>query len=314
MTFTVARSDAPSGTDSVDRATDIVHSSPVRPERRGDSSFMGLIPFLVFIAFFLGVPVFGIVLSAFRVADVNDPGSYVPSLANFVASFRGASWEAMQNSLQISLIAALTGGIIGLALAQAILTTRSKKLTAVVTVLTSVLANSGGVPLAFSFIAAVGNAGIMTGLLSLTDRGFTLYSSGGLILMYQYFLIPTMVMVVLPTLAGLRLEWKEAAASVGATSWHFWKKVGLPIATPAILAGFVLLFGASFATHASAAALIGGGGVPLITLRIDSGLAGGNLAGQENVAMALGVNMIIVALLVLLVYMPLQKRSLRWFK
>ncbi|TFD50053.1 ABC transporter permease subunit [Cryobacterium sp. Hh11] len=275
---------------------------------------MGLIPFLVFIAFFLGVPVFGIVLSAFRVADVNVPGSYVPSLANFVASFRGASWEAMQNSLQISLIAALTGGIIGLALAQAILTTRSKKLTAVVTVLTSVLANSGGVPLAFSFIAAVGNAGIMTGLLSLTDRGFTLYSSGGLILMYQYFLIPTMVMVVLPTLAGLRLEWKEAAASVGATSWHFWKKVGLPIATPAILAGFVLLFGASFATHASAAALIGGGGVPLITLRIDSGLAGGNLAGQENVAMALGVNMIIVALLVLLVYMPLQKRSLRWFK
>lgn len=314
MTLTVARSDAPSGTDSVDRATDIVHSSPARPERRGDSSFMGLIPFLVFIAFFLGVPVFGIVLSAFRVADVNDPGSYVPSLANFVASFRGASWEAMQNSLQISLIAALTGGIIGLALAQAILTTRSKKLTAVVTVLTSVLANSGGVPLAFSFIAAVGNAGIMTGLLSLTDRGFTLYSSGGLILMYQYFLIPTMVMVVLPTLAGLRLEWKEAAASVGATSWHFWKKVGLPIATPAILAGFVLLFGASFATHASAAALIGGGGVPLITLRIDSGLAGGNLAGQENVAMALGVNMIIVALLVLLVYMPLQKRSLRWFK
>ena len=314
MTLTVARSDAPSGTDSVDRATDIVHSSPARPERRDDSSFMGLIPFLVFIAFFLGVPVFGIVLSAFRVADVNDPGSYVPSLANFVASFRGASWEAMQNSLQISLIAALTGGIIGLALAQAILTTRSKKLTAVVTVLTSVLANSGGVPLAFSFIAAVGNAGIMTGLLSLTDRGFTLYSSGGLILMYQYFLIPTMVMVVLPTLAGLRLEWKEAAASVGATSWHFWKKVGLPIATPAILAGFVLLFGASFATHASAAALIGGGGVPLITLRIDSGLAGGNLAGQENVAMALGVNMIIVALLVLLVYMPLQKRSLRWFK
>ncbi|WP_233201880.1 ABC transporter permease subunit [Cryobacterium sp. Y11] len=310
----MARSDAPSGADSVDRAVDLVHSSPARAQRRGDSSFTGLIPFLVFIALFLGVPICGIVLSAFRVADVNDPGSYVPSLANFVASFRGASWDAMQNSLQISVIAALIGGVVGLALAQAILTTRSKKLIAVVTVLTSVLANSGGVPLAFSFIAAVGNAGIMTGLLSLTDLGFTLYSSGGLILMYQYFLIPTMVMVVLPTLAGLRLEWKEAAASVGATSWYFWKKVGLPIATPAILAGFVLLFGASFATHASAAALIGGGGVPLITLRIDSGLAGGNLAGQENVAMALGVNMIVVALVVLLIYMPLQKRSLKWFK
>jgi putative spermidine/putrescine transport system permease protein len=298
----------------IERATYRIHSLRARAERRTGASFMGLIPFLVFIALFLGVPVCGIVLSAFRVADVNEPGNYVPSLANFAASFRGASWDAMQNSLQISVIAALVGGIMGLALAQAILNTRSKKLTAVVTVLTSVLANSGGVPLAFSFIAAVGNAGIITELLSLTDLGFTLYSSGGLILMYQYFLIPTMVMVVLPTLAGLRTEWKEAAASVGATSWQFWKKIGLPIATPAILSGFVLLFGASFATHASAAALIGGGGVPLISLRIDSGLAGGNLAGQENVAMALGVNMIVVALAVLLIYMPLQKRSLKWFK
>jgi len=287
---------------------------PARTTRRIDAASLGLLPFAIFIVLFLGVPVGGMVLSALQVADVNEPGSYLFSLQNFVESFRGASWAALQNSLQISVTAALTGGVIGLALTQAILNTQSRKLTAVVTVLTSVLANSGGVPLAFSFIAAVGNAGILTGLLSLTDLGFTLYSSGGLVLMYQYFLIPTMVMVVLPTLAGIRPEWKEAAASSGATRWYFWKKVGLPIASPAILGGFVLLFGAAFATHASAAALIGSGGVPLVTLRIDSGLAGGNLAGQENVAMALGVNMIVVAVLVLLVYMPLQKRSLKWVK
>lgn len=297
-----------------DRGAQPTPALPARRNRRVGASSLGLIPFLVFIVLFLGVPVAGIVMSSLRVADIAEPGSYLFSFDNFAASFRGASWAAMQNSLQISAVAALTGGIIGLALSQAILTTRSRKITAVVTVLTSVLANSGGVPLAFSFIAAVGNAGILTEMLSLTDTGFTLYSSGGLILMYQYFLIPTMVMVVLPTLAGLRAEWKEAAASSGAPRWYFWKRVGLPIASPAILGGFVLLFGASFATHASAAALIGAGGVPLITLRIDSGLAGGNLAGQEHVAMALGVNMIVVAVLVLLIYMPLQKRSLKWVK
>lgn len=318
MTLTVADR-AAAETTVVDRATapgtaGRVPAQRALPRRWLGASSVGLVPFLIFIVVFLGVPVGGIVLSSLRIADVNEPGSYLFSLENFASSFRGASWAAMQNSLQISAIAALTGGLIGLALAQAILTTRSKKITAVVTVLTSVLANSGGVPLAFSFIAAVGNAGIVTGLLSLTDFGFTLYSSGGLILMYQYFLIPTMVMVVLPTLAGLRTQWKEAAASCGAPRWYFWKRVGLPIASPAILGGFVLLFGASFATHASAAALIGAGGVPLITLRIDSGLAGGNLAGQEHIAMALGVNMIVVAVVVLLIYMPLQKRSLKWVK
>ncbi len=274
---------------------------------------LGLLPFGFFMLLFLGVPLLGITMSALRVADPTAPGQYTLGLENFTGSFQGAAWAAMENSLLVSLSAALIGGVIGLALAQGILQTRSTKLYAVVAVLTSVLANSGGVPLAFSFIAAVGNAGIITALFSLNDLGFTLYSNNGLILMYQYFLVPMMVMVVLPTLAGLRREWKEAAASLGGTGWHFWNKVGLPIAMPAVMSGFVLLFGASFVTHAAAAALIGAGGVPLVTLRIGSGLSGGNLAGQEGIAMALGVNMIVVAAVVLILYMPLQKRSLRWF-
>lgn len=282
-----------------------------RPSTRPRS--LGLLPFAVFVLLFLGVPVVGIALSAFRKADTENPGAHVPTLDNMAASFTGAAWAAMQNSLLVSAIAALVGGSIGLLLALAILQTRSARLHGLVTVLSSVLANSGGVPLAFSFIAAFGNAGIVTALLSLTERGFNLYSSGGLILMYQFFLIPTMVMVVLPTLAGLRREWKEAAASLGGTAWHFWSRVGIPIALPAVMSGLVLLFGASFATHASAAALVGSGGVPLVTLRISGGLSGGNLAGQENIAMALGVNMILMAVLVLLIYMPLQKRSLKWF-
>lgn len=288
---------------------------PVRAARRtAGGPALGLVPFGVFIAVFLGVPLIGIAMSAVQVAEPSAPGGHRLGLDHFVASFQGASLAAMQNSVVVSVVAALVGGTTGLALAQAILHTRSPGLLRLATVLTSVLANSGGVPLAFSFIATLGNAGIVTVLFSLTDLGFNLYSTAGLILMYQYFLIPTMVMVVLPTLAGLRREWRESVASVGGSAWHFWRRIGLPIATPAILSGFVLLFGAAFATHASAAALIGSGGVPLVTLRIAGGLSGGNVAGQENVAMALGVNMIVVAAVVLLAYMPLQKRSLRWFR
>lgn len=282
-----------------------------RTERRRAA---GLLPFGIFMALFLGVPVYGIVSSSLQVADPENPGKYLFGFQHFMSSFQGAPGAAMQSSLTVSVTAALIGGVTGLALAQAILYVRSEKLNRLVTVLTSVLANSGGVPLAFSFIATMGNAGIVTVLFSLTDFGFSLYSAGGLILMYQYFLVPTMVMVVLPTLAGLRKEWKESAASLGANGWYFWKTVGLPVSLPAILSGFVLLFGASFATHASAAALIGSGGVPLVPLQIAGGLSGGNLAGQENIAMALSVNMVAVAAAVLLVYMPLQKRSLKWFK
>ena len=61
----------------------------------------------------------------------------------------------------------------------------------------SVLANDGGVPLAFSFIVAVGNTGYFTALITAVDSTFALQCQG-LILMYQYFLIP-MILLTLPS-------------------------------------------------------------------------------------------------------------------
>lgn len=200
----------------------------------------------------------------------------------------------------------------GALIAQAIVTLSSEKLNSTTTVLATVLANSGGISLAFSFIVILGSVGIFTVFFDLEARGFSLYSAGGLVLMYQYFLIPTMVMLFLPSLQGVKRSWREAAASLGAPAREFWARVGLPVVAPALLSGFVLLFGAAFATHVSAAALIGGANFPLVTLKIEGLLSGGNSSGQENIAMALSVNMIIVALVTLAVSIPLQKRSRQW--
>ncbi len=58
-----------------------------------------------------------------------------------------------------------------------------------------VLANTGGVPLAFAFIATIGNAGIVTHVLAGMglnpyDHGWSLYSFSGLVVVYLYFLVP----------------------------------------------------------------------------------------------------------------------------
>lgn len=280
----------------------------VRPPR----GLLGLTPFLGFAVIFLAVPLLGLLVSAFQVPVAGAPGQIRWGAENFAASVSGGQGESIGNSLQISLIAAAIGTVCGALIAQAIVTLRSERLTQTATVLATVLANSGGISLAFSFIVVLGNVGLFTEVLRLDAWGFSLYSAGGLVLMYQYFLIPTMVMLFLPTLQGLRREWREAAASLGAPWTQFWARVGLPVVTPALISGFVLLFGASFATHVSAAALIGGANFPLVTLKIAGLLTGGNSSGQENVAMALSVNMIIIALLTLAISLPLQKRSRQW--
>jgi putative spermidine/putrescine transport system permease protein len=61
-----------------------------------------------------------------------------------------------------------------------------------------------------------------------------------------------------PALDGLRREWREASAILGANTAQYWWHVALPILMPAILAGMVLLFGNAFGAFATAYALTGG--------------------------------------------------------
>ena len=60
------------------------------------------------------------------------------------------------------------------------------------------------------------------------QHGFTLFSKTGVELVYLYFQIPLMILVIAPAIDGLRREWREAAANLGATPRQFWRHVGLP--------------------------------------------------------------------------------------
>jgi len=74
-----------------------------------------------------------------------------------------------------------------------------------------VLAQFGGVTLAFAFTAAIG-----------PTSGFLFHASWfysfpvGIGLIYIYFQIPLMFLVILPAVAGLKKTWREAAAILGA--------------------------------------------------------------------------------------------------
>ncbi|MFC6537007.1 hypothetical protein ACFQES_09380 [Nonomuraea salmonea] len=87
--------------------------------------------------------------------------------------------------------------------------------------------------------------------------------------------------------------------------------MALPVLAPAMLGGVVLLFGASFSAYATANAMVGTV-VPLVTLKIASALTGDVLIGYENIALALSLDMVVVAGLVMAVYLPLQRRTSRW--
>ncbi|WP_027341009.1 ABC transporter permease [Hamadaea tsunoensis] len=283
-----------------------------RTRSGGRAALLASAPLLLFAAVFFGLPLLAVLVGAFSVTDrKTDTTSF--TTAHLAHSLQGPYWTAMVSSIRLSAITAFLGIVLGTLLAQAVVASRVRGLRTVVTTASGVLANFGGVPLAFAFIATLGISGVVTQLFRLDSLGWSLYTETGLAVVYLYFLVPLMVLVIAPALDGLRPQWREAAANCGASPWRFWRHVGLPVLAPSLLGGFVLLFGTAFAAYATAAAMVGAA-LPLVTLQIADALSGNVLVGQEGVALALALDMVIVALLVMAVYLPLQRRSARWLR
>jgi putative spermidine/putrescine transport system permease protein len=144
------------------------------------------------------------------------------------------------------------------------------------------------------------------------DRGFSLFTRTGIELVYLYFQVPLMILVIAPAIDGLRREWREAASSLGASSFQFWRHVGGPILLPSLLSAVVLLFGNAFAAYATAYGLTGGS-VGLVPIVIGFFLSG-DVLDNPHLAQALAFGMFVVLGLMMLVYVPLQRVSSRWMK
>jgi putative spermidine/putrescine transport system permease protein len=240
------------------------------------------------------------------------------TLSNIEALFDEPYITAYKNSIEVSLVTAVVGGAAGFLIAYAAIREGTPRVVrTVLTTFSGVAANFAGIPLAFAWIATLGTLGILT--TALIDlgvdpyaHGFTLFSKTGIELAYLYFQIPLMILVIAPAIDGLRGEWREAAANLGATPLQFWRHVGLPILMPSLLGAVVLLFGNAFAAYATAYGLTGGG-VALVPITIGYFLSG-DVLSNPHLGQALAVGMFVVLAVMMAIYIPLQRISSRWVR
>ncbi|MGK5114998.1 MULTISPECIES: ABC transporter permease [unclassified Geodermatophilus] len=264
-------------------------------------------------ALFLVLPIGVVGVEAFRATD---PTTFEESWSteSITSITEGAYRRAYVGSLQLSAITAVLGAALGLTVAIAVLRARrGRLLRRLVLTASGVLANFGGVPLAFAFIATIGNAGVVTALLTdtLGWSGFSLYSMTGLALVYLYFLVPLMVLTITPALEALRPQWREAADNLGASGWQYWRHVGGPVLAPPVIGATMLLFASAFAAYATARALVGSS-IPLVTLQIADALSSNVVVGAENLGKALALGMVVLIGLVMAFYAWVQRRTQRW--
>jgi putative spermidine/putrescine transport system permease protein len=276
--------------------------------------WLGVMPFLAFAVLFMLLPSSSIFVKSFLDQDGNF------TFNNIVELFRPDIMRTFILSIQISAATAIGGGLFGFFLAYAMVSPGTPRfIRSMLTTFSGVASNFAGVPLAFAFIATLGRTGFVSTLLKdvvgidiYRDAGFNLYGFAGLSLTYLYFQFPLMVLVMSPALEGLKQEWREASENLGASSFQFWRFIGLPILLPSLLGTMLLLFGNAFGAYATAYALTGGS-LPLVTIQIGAQIRGDVLhnVGLGN-AMALG--MVFVMVVCIGAYSVLQRRAERWLR
>ena len=277
-----------------------------RPLRAGRQprlpAWLGTLPFLGYVGVFLLWPTGILVVNAFK----NPTGGW--NFASVSTLYGPAGRDYFIGSFKLCVLSAVAGAVFGALVAYAVASGNPDGAVRRLSIAGSgVLAQFGGVTLAFAFQALIGPAGL------LFHASWYYSFPWGIGLIYTYFQIPLMVLVFLPAIDGLKVQWREASESLGSSTWQYWRHVGGPLLAPAFFGSLLLLFAnalSAFATIQAWENQIAYTVPQAISTALSSEVGLANV----NAADLLAFGMIVMVAIVMTGYALLQRRAGRWLR
>ncbi|MFS0839953.1 iron ABC transporter permease [Paenibacillus sp. 1P03SA] len=203
--------------------------------------------FLILLAYVI-YPFFQTFLQSVRLEGAFSFKNY----ARFFSLDHTSNLEALWNSVYISVLSVVTCGIVGVAMA--FLLERyefpGRKILSVLAIVPMALPPLIGV-LSFSFL--YGDSGIipraLQKLFDLDHAPLALKGIWGVIVVHTFTMYTYFYMTASTAIRGLDPSLEEAAANLGAGRLLIWRRVILPMLTPAIIAASLLVFMISMASY-----------------------------------------------------------------
>lgn len=197
---------------------------------------------------------------------------------------------ALWNTVWISALSTLIALALGLGAAVALAALPGWRQPA--TLLASLGANFAGVPLAVAMTLLFGAQGIVSGSLNLAGLAlpFDLYRNSGLLVAYVSFQVPLALLLLMAPVQQMSGDGLlDAAATLGAGPWLFWRRVGMPLLLPSLVEVGSLLFANAAAAYATPFAL-SGTATNVLAVRI-AALVSGDIFSQPELSALLALLM-----------------------
>ncbi len=265
-------------------------------------AWAGTVPFFAYVGVFLLWPTGIVVVDAVKNPNGAWAFSNIGKLGDplvrgyFIGSFK------------LCLLSSVSGAVFGAILAYAVASGNPDGMVRrLYLAISGVLAQFGGVTLAFAFLVLLGPVGL------LFHASWYFNFPWGIGLIYTYFQIPLMVLVFLPAIDGLKVQWREASENLGASAWQYWRYVGGPLLAPAFLGATLLLFANALSAFAT---IIAWENQIAYTVpqQISTALSSEVGLSNVNVADLLALGMVILVTIVMTGYALLQRRAGRWLR
>lgn len=205
-------------------------------------------PLLIVLLGYVLFPLFQTFIESVKIGDQLTFENYV----KFFGLTHTANLEALFTSLYISVLSVITCGLVGSVMA--FLLNRyefpGRGLLSVLVMVPMALPPLIGV---ISFVLLYGESGIipraLKELLGLSQVPFALKGIAGVLAVHTFTMYTYFYMTVSAAIAGLDPSLEEAAYNLGAGRWYVWRRVILPMMTPALVASSLLVFMISMASY-----------------------------------------------------------------
>ncbi|MED5020090.1 iron ABC transporter permease [Paenibacillus chibensis] len=274
-----------------------------RARRRFDIwTNISLLIFLFYIVF-LALPLFTLLIKSFYNGTTGDF-----SLAYFVKFFSKPYYlNALFNSIKVTICVTLLAAVIATPLAYIMATVKIRGNS---TIRILILISSMSAPFigAYSWILLLGRNGVITKFVK-SVFGFTMpdiYGFGGILLVLTLQMVPLIFMYVSGALKSVDQSLMEAAESMGYKGISKMRKVLLPLITPTLLAGGLLVFMRALADFGTPM-LIGEGYRTVPVLIFNEFIS--EVGGDDGFAAAISVIVVIFATAVFLLQKFVSNRK-----
>jgi putative spermidine/putrescine transport system permease protein len=206
-------------------------------------------PGIAVLAFFFAIPLAAVSVEAFST------DAFARVFANPLF------WRGLGGSVALTLTAATFSLLVGFAVALHLSRLSARLRSALLFVIALPLTFSGLI-VAYGFILTYGRAGFVTQLLGMAGVDAVafsgiLFSPVGLAFASSYYLIPRVVMLLLPVLLNFDRAQLAAAESLGATRRAALMDILIPQILPTALTAFCLVAAVVFGAYGTALALVG---------------------------------------------------------